>query len=172
MNPLDVDANNLIKVLSSELKKTIKKPEFVDYVKASCHNERPPEQKDFWWIRCAAILRHVYKQGSVGTQRLRVHFGGSKNRGRKPSKFKKGSGNIIRKILQQRRVFVRLICVRVESPMRSDKNRSVQLSGNQICDDLHLPAQPSVGIFNCVLPRFGAVHNHFGVLNRLGRYLT
>ncbi len=102
VSALDVDANKFIKALSEELKKMdIKKPEFVDYVKVSSHNERPPEQKDFWWIRCAAILRHIYKQGSVGTQRLRAHFGGSVNRGRKPYAFRRAGGSIIRKALQE-----------------------------------------------------------------------
>jgi len=37
----------------------------------------------------------------VGTQKLRVKYGGKKNRGHKPERFYPASGAIIRKILQQ-----------------------------------------------------------------------
>ncbi|MEK6901854.1 MAG: 40S ribosomal protein S19, partial [Nanoarchaeota archaeon] len=47
------------------------------------------------------ILRSVAKLGPVGTQKLRTKFGGKKMRGYKPAEFAKGSGSIIRKIMQQ-----------------------------------------------------------------------
>ena len=37
----------------------------------------------------------------VGVERLRTRYGGRKDRGTKPARFVKGSGKIIRKILQQ-----------------------------------------------------------------------
>jgi small subunit ribosomal protein S19e len=71
------------------------------FAKSGSHKERPPEQKDFWYIRAASILRRLYIDGPIGVERLRTYYGGRKSRGTKPSKFRKASGNIIRKILQQ-----------------------------------------------------------------------
>lgn len=97
----EVDANVLIKKLAKELKEKIEMPEWAKYVKTGVSRERPPEQKDWWWIRAASILRRVYLDGPVGTQKLRSYYGGLKRRGHKPSHFKKSGGKIIRTILQQ-----------------------------------------------------------------------
>jgi small subunit ribosomal protein S19e len=37
----------------------------------------------------------------VGISRLRTYYGGKKRRGYKPAHFRRASGNILRKILQQ-----------------------------------------------------------------------
>jgi small subunit ribosomal protein S19e len=39
--------------------------------------------------------------GPIGVERMRSFYGGKKNRGSKPSQFRKGSGSILRKSLQQ-----------------------------------------------------------------------
>ena len=99
----DQEPNKLISKTAEKLKKIeqIKPPEWVAWVKTGVHKERPPIQKDWWYIRAAAILRSVYKLGPIGVSKLRTKYGGKKNRGMKPEEFRKGSGNIIRKILQQ-----------------------------------------------------------------------
>ena len=60
-----------------------------------------PSQDDFWYIRSASILRRFYMDNSVGVERLRSYFGGRKRRGHQPPEFRRASGNIIRKIVQQ-----------------------------------------------------------------------
>jgi small subunit ribosomal protein S19e len=99
----DVDANELIEKVAEELKKneSIKPPEWSDFVKTGRHKERTPLRKDWWYIRAAAVLRTTYRNSPIGVAKLRVKYGGKKRRGHKPSKFYIGSGNIIRKILQQ-----------------------------------------------------------------------
>jgi len=99
----DVDAQDLINLAKEELKKMkeIQPPEWSLFVKTGASRERIPEQEDWWYIRSAAVLRKVYLNGPVGVQRLKVEFGGRKNRGHKPEKFKAGGGAIIRKIFQQ-----------------------------------------------------------------------
>lgn len=99
---LQVKPEKLIESLKEELKKIeeIKPPEWSYFVKSGRHRQRPPEQEDFWYIRAASILRQLYLH-PVGVERLRTYYGGRKNRGRAPSKFRKASGSIIRKILQQ-----------------------------------------------------------------------
>ncbi|MEM3625467.1 MAG: 30S ribosomal protein S19e [Candidatus Bilamarchaeaceae archaeon] len=99
---LDVDANALIGKVAEKLKgMNIKKPEFVGIVKSGAHAERPPEQSDFWYIRCASILRQAYVRGVIGTNRLRTHYGGRKNRGVKPQAHRKAGGSTIRKAMQE-----------------------------------------------------------------------
>jgi small subunit ribosomal protein S19e len=78
-----------------------KEPEWAAFVKSGPAKERPIEDPDFWNKRAASILRNIYKKGSVGVNRLRTKYGSKKDRGMKPERFKKGSGKIIRTILQQ-----------------------------------------------------------------------
>ena len=76
-------------------------PEWSFFVKSSVARERPPFDNDFWYKRTASILRQIYIRKNIGVNRLKVRYGGKKNRGVKPSEFRKGSGKIIRTILQQ-----------------------------------------------------------------------
>ena len=78
-----------------------KVPEWVEFVKTGVAKKRPPQNEDFWHKRAASILRQIYIHRVVGVNRLRTRYGSKKNRGMKPEKFKKGSGKIIRIILQQ-----------------------------------------------------------------------
>lgn len=99
----DVDAQELIEKAAEELKKIpeIKPPEWATFVKTGMHKERPPVKNDWWYSRTASILRTVYRLGPVGVSKLRTKYGGKKNRGVKKEHFFKGSGNILRKALQQ-----------------------------------------------------------------------
>ncbi len=99
----DVPPDMLIQRVAERLKEMeeIKPPEWAMFVKTGVHKERSPEQEDWWYVRVAAILRKVYVNQPVGLERLRTAYGGRKNRGVKPEKFRKGSGSIIRKALQQ-----------------------------------------------------------------------
>lgn len=76
-------------------------PSWAPFVKTGMHKERPPTNSDWWYIRAASVLRKVHLLGPIGVSKLRTKYGGKKNRGVKPGKFYKSSGNIIRKILQQ-----------------------------------------------------------------------
>lgn len=99
----DAHGGKLAKEVAQLLKakEEIKPPAWAKFVKTGVHKERPPQQKDWWHIRAAALLRTIYKDGPVGISKLCSKYGGKKNRGRKPPKFRKGSGAVIRKIVQQ-----------------------------------------------------------------------
>lgn len=99
----DVDQSELVEKSVEELKKIseISPPQWAIFVKTGAHKERPPAEKDWWYVRSASVLRLVYRIGPIGVSKLRVKYGGKKNRGVKPEKFYKSSGNIIRKVLQQ-----------------------------------------------------------------------
>ena len=129
----DVPASDLIKNLVIELKKMeeIIPPGWAKFVKTGTHKERPPEQEDWWYIRAAAILRTIYKDGPVGVQRLRTKYGGRKNRGVKPDKFKKGSGSVIRKIIQQLEK-----ANLVEQSKRGRKGRIITPAGQKLINQI------------------------------------
>ena len=76
-------------------------PEWAEFVKSGSAKERPPVEDDFWYKRAASILRQLYIKGVVGVGKLRTRYGSKKARGGRPSRFRKGSGKIIRVILQQ-----------------------------------------------------------------------
>ena len=99
----DADSQELITKAAEELKKIpeIKPPEWAPFVKTGMHKERPPVKNDWWYSRTASVLRAVYRLGPVGVSKLRAKYGGKKNRGHKKEHFYKGSGNILRKALQQ-----------------------------------------------------------------------
>jgi len=98
-----IEAGEYNKILAEALKKEdeFKKPEWAEFVKSGTHKMRPTIEEDFWYKRTASILRQIYIQGIVGVERLRTRYGGKKNRGGTPSEFRKGSGKMIRVILQQ-----------------------------------------------------------------------
>jgi small subunit ribosomal protein S19e len=77
------------------------RPEWSYFVKSGQSKIKPPTEPDFWHKRAASILRQIYINKTVGVNRLKTRYGSKKNRGMKPEKFFKGSGKIIRTILQQ-----------------------------------------------------------------------
>jgi len=103
MSVYDVEAQQLIERVAQELKKfgELKPPEWAYFVKSGSHAERPPQQEDFWYIRCASLLRYLYINGPIGVSRLRHKYGGRKSRGVAPHRHRKAGGNIIRKALQR-----------------------------------------------------------------------
>jgi len=102
-NIYNVPQGELIEKVALELRNipSIKPPMWAEFVKTGTHKERPPVREDWWYVRTAAILRTTNKFGPIGVSKLRVKYGGKKNRGVKPGKFYAGSGKIIRTILQQ-----------------------------------------------------------------------
>ncbi|MBI5880789.1 30S ribosomal protein S19e [archaeon] len=99
----DVPVNILIEEVAKELHNfnEIKPPVWTVFVKTGMHKERPPKRADWWYVRAAAVLRSVRRLGPVGVEKLRGKYGGRKNMGHKTEHVFKGSGSIIRKVLQQ-----------------------------------------------------------------------
>jgi len=102
--PYDVPASILIKRVAVRLKEEhdmITPPPWASFVKTGVHAERPPQNPEWWFTRCASLLRKIYVKGPVGVQRLRSEYGGRADFGVKPEHARKGGGSIIRKALQQ-----------------------------------------------------------------------
>ena len=53
-----------------------------------------------YYVRAAAIARHIYMRKTVGVGRLRKVHGGTKNRGSRPSHHVDASGSVDRKVMQ------------------------------------------------------------------------
>lgn len=98
---MNVSKQELIIALSKELKVMIKKPEWAELVKTGVFKERPPMDSDWWYMRAASMLLKIKRLGPVGVSKLRTKYGGRKNMGAAPEHFFRGSGKIIRTILQQ-----------------------------------------------------------------------
>ena len=99
----DVPADLLIEKVAEEFKQNdnVESPAWSNFVRTGVHKERKPESADWWFVRTASIIRRVYIDGPVGVSSLRTFYGGKKDRGVRPEKFRRGSGSIIRTALQQ-----------------------------------------------------------------------
>jgi small subunit ribosomal protein S19e len=99
----DVPHTALIKSLSDKLKKNKKivPPGYASYVKTGSGREHQPFEDDWWYVRCASLLRKLYERGPIGVNRLSKAYGNKKNRGFKPEKRKRGSSSIIKDALFQ-----------------------------------------------------------------------
>ena len=130
----DTKPDILIKKVAEELKKLpeMKDPDWAKFVKTGHHKERPPVEDDWWFTRAASILRKVYILGPIGTNKLKVKYGGKKNRGHKPEKTYTASGNIIRKILQQLEKSELI----AKSEINGHKGRKITTKGKKFLDNL------------------------------------
>lgn len=99
----DVPPDKLAKRVAEKLKKNkaIHLPKWAMEVKKGANKELPPQESDWWWIRCASVLRQIYIHGPVGVSRLRTYYGSRVRRGAKPERFREASGKIIREVLHQ-----------------------------------------------------------------------
>jgi len=100
----DVPADELIKRLAMRLKnfEQVKPPEWATYAKTGVFKEKPPADPDWWYVRAASLLRKLYlAEGPLGVGTLRTIYGGRKRNGVAPAHFAKGSGSIVRRLLQQ-----------------------------------------------------------------------
>jgi len=102
--PYDVPAPILINKLARYLKDNIDAvvlPPWAPVAKTGSHAQRPPDNPDWWFTRCASLLRKIYIEGPIGVSRLRSDYGGRVGRGVKPEHVRKGGGAAVRKAVQQ-----------------------------------------------------------------------
>ncbi len=100
----DVPASILIERLARYLRENVDEvipPSWASFVKTGSHATRSPQDPDWWFTRCASLLRKIYVKGPVGISSLCLEYGGRIDRGARPEHARKGSGAIIRKALQQ-----------------------------------------------------------------------
>jgi small subunit ribosomal protein S19e len=99
----DIPSDDLIAILAEQLKKDkkIEPPSWAAFVKTGPHAEKVPQNKDWWYIRCASLVRKVYMHGPIGISDLKSAYGGRKRIGYNLDHHKDAGGAIIRKGLQQ-----------------------------------------------------------------------
>jgi small subunit ribosomal protein S19e len=99
-----VEPEKLIKTLAEKLREfpEITPPEGSEFWKTAFFKELAPiDYENFWYIRCASILRKIKKFGPVGVNKLRKYYGGKNRKGPGLHHSAKGSGKIIRVAMQQ-----------------------------------------------------------------------
>ncbi|KAK9451869.1 40S ribosomal protein eS19 [Limtongia smithiae] len=99
----DVPAQDFIVAYAQFLQRQgkLEIPGYVELVKTSSGNELPPQDSDKWfYLRAASVARHIYLRKSVGVGKLNKLYGGTINRGSRPSHHRDASGSINRKVLQ------------------------------------------------------------------------
>jgi small subunit ribosomal protein S19e len=104
ITPYDVPASKLIEKTAKYLREnidTVTPPAWASVAKTGSHVEKQPQNPDWWYIRCASILRKIYVHGPMGIERLRADYGGAKNYRGTPEHASKAGGSVIRKALQQ-----------------------------------------------------------------------
>ncbi|MFW9867894.1 MAG: 40S ribosomal protein S19 [Candidatus Thorarchaeota archaeon] len=99
-----VQPEKLIEAIAEKLKEfpEISPPEGSEFWKTAFYKElAPTDSENFWYIRCASLLRKVKKFGPIGVNKLRKFYGGRNRRGKGLHHSARGSGKIIRVALQQ-----------------------------------------------------------------------
>jgi small subunit ribosomal protein S19e len=76
-------------------------PAWASIVKTGSHVEKQPQNPDWWYLRCASVLRKVYVHGPIGAEKLRENYGGRKGSRVAPAHAAKAGKTIVRKALQQ-----------------------------------------------------------------------
>ena len=94
----DVPADELISRLTNVLKnEEIPAPDWAMFVKTGAHADKPPQKSDWWYTRCASILRKIYLHGPLSVNDLRTMYGdGKRNMYYGARHHKDASGAIIR----------------------------------------------------------------------------
>ena len=93
----DVPAYDFISKLSEILKtEDIPAPSWIPFVKTGAHAIKPPQNPEWWHIRCASIFRKIYLNGPISVNRLRAIYGGGKAIGYGAAHHKDASGAVIR----------------------------------------------------------------------------
>lgn len=75
-------------------------PDWIDIVKSARFKELAPYDPDWYYVRCAALARHIYIRSPIGVGAVTKIFGGRKRNGTHPSHFCRSAGGVARKALQ------------------------------------------------------------------------
>jgi small subunit ribosomal protein S19e len=98
----DVDQDKIVQGVALFLKKSgkLKVPDNMDVVKTSKAKELSPSNIDWFYVRCASILRRMYHRGPIGVGGVQKIYGTRKRNGVKPSHYCRADGAISRRAVQ------------------------------------------------------------------------
>ena len=66
--PADIFISRLTQILKNE---DIPVPDWASFVKTGSHAEKPPQNAEWWHVRCASILRKIYLHSPASIKELR-----------------------------------------------------------------------------------------------------
>lgn len=78
----------------------LKVPDQIDLIKTAKFKELSPVDPDWYYIRCASILRHMYHRYPAGVGSVTRIYGGRRRNGVHPSHYCRAATGIARKALQ------------------------------------------------------------------------
>ena len=89
----DVHTQRWVKAMASHLKQEGKLfvPRCSELIKTSHGRERAPQNPDWYYVRCAAVLRAIYLRPGTGYGGLSKRFSNKKNRGSQPEQYQKAA---------------------------------------------------------------------------------
>lgn len=98
----DVDQDKIVQGVALFLKKSgkLKVPDNMDIVKTSKAKELAPVNGDWFYTRCASILRRMYHSGPIGVGGVKKIYGSRHRRGVQPAVFCRADGAVARRVLQ------------------------------------------------------------------------
>lgn len=98
----DVDQDKIVQGVALFLKKSgkLKIPDNMDIVKTSKSKELSPYNNDWFYIRCASILRRMYHRGPIGVGGVKKIYGARQRNGSSPSHFCTADGAVARRAVQ------------------------------------------------------------------------
>lgn len=98
----DVDQDKVVTGVAQFLKKSgkLRVPDNMDIVKTSKSKELSPSNNDWFYIRCASILRRMYHKGPIGVGGVKKLYGDRKRNGVCPSHFCRADGAVSRRAVQ------------------------------------------------------------------------
>jgi len=99
----EVPPNLLIAKLADHLKHVsqVSQPHWTAYAKTGSHVAKQPNEKDWWYTRCASLLRKIYVHGPLGVTQLESDYGGRKKTGYYVGHHRDAGGAAVRKAIQQ-----------------------------------------------------------------------
>lgn len=98
----DVEQDKVVVAVALFLKKSgkLKLPDNLDIIKTSKTKELGPSNPDWFYVRCASILRRMYHRQPFGVGGVKKAFGDKQRRGTRPSHFCRADGAMARRAVQ------------------------------------------------------------------------
>ncbi|WWD18164.1 hypothetical protein CI109_102613 [Kwoniella shandongensis] len=98
----DISAESFIKAYSSHLKRSgkLEIPTWVDIVKTGPQKELAPYDPDWFYVRAAAVARHIYLRKHVGVGALAKLHGSKNRRGTRPTHHRDSATGVQRTVVQ------------------------------------------------------------------------
>ncbi|BCU68302.1 30S ribosomal protein S19e [Sulfolobales archaeon HS-7] len=142
--------DKVIEKLAYYIKESIQEispPQWVYFSKTASFKERVPDDvRDWWYVRAASILRHVYIYGAVSVGDTKMIYGSRKRRGTLPPEFRTAPGHANRMIMQQ--------LEKAGLVFRTKKGRRLTSKGRSLLDNIAIQVFDEISKYNPELVKY------------------